>query len=162
MCASILIESDQSPVPGRELLVVIAAGGHRFPRRRGDRSTISLDVSGQYRNKPADAVKRPQLPKATPKGLTSSRTWAIGRNAPVTVLGTEKRAITLLAVLTGLRRDELIGLTAGDLTLDDDGVILVDDYGRAADGLGYRRLTADRAREPIARAQAVRGGRMTT
>jgi integrase/recombinase XerD len=70
---------------------------------------------------PADRVKRPQLPQATPKGLTPEQTRALLAHVPQTPTGRRDRAIVLTAVLTGLRREELIGLTASAIGLDDEG-----------------------------------------
>lgn len=70
---------------------------------------------------PVDAVKRPQLPQATPKGLTPAQTRNLLAAVPQTPAGQRDRAIILTTVLTGLRREEVIGLTAGALSLDDDG-----------------------------------------
>lgn len=70
---------------------------------------------------PADGVKRPQLPQATPKGLTPTQTRALLAVVPETLSGRRDRAIILTAVLTGLRREELIALTASAIGLDDDG-----------------------------------------
>lgn len=71
---------------------------------------------------PADRVKRPQLPQATPKGLTPEQTRELLAAMPETVSGRRDRAIVLTAVLTGLRREELIGLTAASIGLDDAGI----------------------------------------
>lgn len=74
---------------------------------------------GAVTRNPADDVRRPQLPTATPKGLTPAQTRELMAAIPVTLSGHRDRAIILMAVLTGLRREELIGLRAGDLSLDN-------------------------------------------
>jgi len=70
---------------------------------------------------PADNVKRPQLPQVTPKGLTTVQTRELLAVIPETVSGRRDRAIIFTAVLTGLRREELIGLTADALSTSDEG-----------------------------------------
>lgn len=70
---------------------------------------------------PVDNVKRPQLPQATSKGLTLGQTCDLLAAVPQTRAGQRDRASILTAVLTGLRRKELIRLTAGAVFLDDDG-----------------------------------------
>lgn len=90
---------------------------------------------------PADNVKRPQLPQATPKGLTPTQIRELLAGMSQSPSGRRDRAITLLAVLTGLRREELIGLTAGDLTRDEDGTPMY--TARTKGGkLRYRELPA--------------------
>lgn len=90
---------------------------------------------------PAHAVKRPRLPQPTPKGLTPAQTRALLATLPDTPAGRRDRAIILTAVLTGLRREELVGLTAGDLQPDDDGTPM---YSARTKGgrLRYRELPA--------------------
>ena len=76
---------------------------------------------GATTGNPADGVKRPQLPQVTPKGLTPAQTRQLLDQVPQTLTGQRDRAIILTAVLTGLRREELIALTASAIGLDDDG-----------------------------------------
>jgi site-specific recombinase XerD len=90
---------------------------------------------------PADGVKRPQLPAVTPKGLTTEQTRALLAAIPQSAAGRRDRAITLTAVLTGLRREELINLTASAIGLDDDGTPMY--TARTKGGkLRYRELPA--------------------
>jgi integrase/recombinase XerD len=90
---------------------------------------------------PADDVKRPQLPQVTPKGLTPAQTRELLAQAPQTIAGQRDRAIILTAVLTGLRREELIGLTASAIGVDDDGTPMY--TARTKGGkLRYRELPA--------------------
>jgi integrase/recombinase XerD len=70
---------------------------------------------------PADRVKRPRLPEPTPKGLAPAHVRALLAATPDNDTGARDRAIILTAVLTGLRREELIGLTKGAITFADDG-----------------------------------------
>lgn len=75
---------------------------------------------GAVAHNPADDVRRPQLPTATPRGLTPAQTRELMAATPATLTGHRDRAIILTAVLTGLRREELINLTVSDLSLDHD------------------------------------------
>jgi site-specific recombinase XerD len=96
---------------------------------------------GAVAGNPADAVKRPQLPQPAPKGLTPAQTRALLAALPDSRAGRRDRAIILTAVLTGLRREELVGLTAGALQLDDDGTPMY--TARTKGGkLRYRELPA--------------------
>lgn len=70
---------------------------------------------------PADDVKRPHLPQATPKGLTPAQLRALLDAIPDSRSGRRDRALILTAALTGLRRAELMALTAGSLTIEEDG-----------------------------------------
>ena len=90
---------------------------------------------------PADGVKRPQLPQGTPKGLTPEQIRALLAGTPNTISGRRDRAIILTAVLTGLRRTELIGLRASAIGLDDSGTPMY--TARTKGGkLRYRELPA--------------------
>jgi len=96
---------------------------------------------GAVAGNPADDVKRPQLPQVTPKGLTPAQTRALLATVPQTLTGRRDRAIILTAVLTGLRREELIGLTASAIGCDDDGTPMY--TARTKGGkLRYRELPA--------------------
>ncbi len=73
---------------------------------------------------PADRVKRPRLPEPAPKGLTPAQVRALLAATPDSATGARDRAIILTAVLTGLRREELVGLTKGGVIIADDGTPL--------------------------------------
>jgi len=75
---------------------------------------------------PADRVKRPRLPEPTPKGLAPAQVRALLDATPDNPTGARDRAIILTAVLTGLRRAELIALTKGGLAVADDGIPMYD------------------------------------
>ena len=64
---------------------------------------------------PADDVKRPRNPDPTPRGLTADELRALLEATPATPAGARDRAIILTAVLTGLRRAEVLALRACDL-----------------------------------------------
>lgn len=77
---------------------------------------------GYVQENPAtsDRVKRPALPTPEPNGLTPEQVNAlISAPAADTPDGLLIRAALLTFVLTGIRRAELLALTAADLTLDD-------------------------------------------
>jgi integrase/recombinase XerD len=75
---------------------------------------------GVITRNPADDVRRPQLAPPTPKGLTPAQIRDLIEATRDSAAGRRDRAIILLAVLTGLRREELLRLTAGSLNFDDD------------------------------------------
>lgn len=129
---------------GRDLEHATPADVHAFAyaplpdRRRGGRpgkapgpSSVNVRLAairslydfsrrvGAVTRNPADDVRRPQLPTAIPKGLTPVQAQELIAATPQTLTGQRDRAIILTAVLTGLRREELISLTAGDLSLDE-------------------------------------------
>jgi len=64
---------------------------------------------------PADDVKRPRNADPTPRGLTADELKTLLAQTPTTPAGARDRAIIVTAVLTGLRRTEVLGLKAGDL-----------------------------------------------
>lgn len=68
---------------------------------------------------PAEEVKRPRPLRPTPRGLTAAEAQRLLAAVPATVVGQRDRAIILTALLTGLRRAELLALCAGDLTEAD-------------------------------------------
>lgn len=71
---------------------------------------------------PCDALERPRTVPAPARGLAASDVRALLAVVPDTVRGQRDRAILLTLVLTGRRRAEVIGLKAGDITLEDDTV----------------------------------------
>jgi site-specific recombinase XerD len=71
---------------------------------------------------PCDAVERPRTIAAPARGLSADEIRRLLAVVPDTVAGRRDRAILLVLILTGRRRSEVIGLTAGDITLDENGV----------------------------------------
>lgn len=71
---------------------------------------------------PADDVKRPRNAEPTPRGLTADELRRLLAQTPPTPSGARDRALILTAVLTGLRRAEVLGLRAGDLERRGDVV----------------------------------------
>lgn len=66
----------------------------------------------------ADRVKRPTLPTPEPKGLDPDRINALLDATPPHSSGEPTRAAIHTLILTGLRRAELLALTAADVTVD--------------------------------------------
>ena len=64
---------------------------------------------------PCDALERPRIPQSVPRGLTAEEVRRLLRVIPDTPVGLRDRAIILTLVLTGRRRAEALGLTAGDI-----------------------------------------------
>jgi len=64
---------------------------------------------------PGDDVKRPRNSDPRPHGLEPAQIQALLAATPRTPAGARDRAAILTAVLTGLRRAEFLGLTAGDI-----------------------------------------------
>lgn len=64
---------------------------------------------------PADDVKRPKAQEPTPRGLDTDELQLLLAAVPKTPAGARDKALIITAVLTGLRRAELLALRAGDL-----------------------------------------------
>lgn len=64
---------------------------------------------------PADDVKRPRAQEPTPRGLSPEELQRLLSSIPETPAGARDTAIIVTAVLTGLRRAELLALRADDL-----------------------------------------------
>ena len=64
---------------------------------------------------PCDALERPRVPQSLPRGLTADEVRRLLHVIPATPVGLRDRAIILTFVLTGRRRAEVLGLTAGDI-----------------------------------------------
>ncbi len=71
---------------------------------------------GLVATNPTVDVKRPKARPPVPRGLEVDELQRLLGVIPDTVVGKRDRAIVLTAVFTGLRRQEIIGLRAGDLT----------------------------------------------
>jgi integrase/recombinase XerC len=67
---------------------------------------------------PCDAVERPRAVQSVARGYDADEVRRLLAVVPDTVAGRRDRAILLTLVLTGRRRSEVIGLTAGDLSLE--------------------------------------------
>jgi site-specific recombinase XerD len=71
---------------------------------------------------PADDVKRPKAQEPTPRGLNADELQRLLLAVPATPSGARDKALIITAVLTGLRRAELLALRAGDLEWRDGAV----------------------------------------
>ena len=69
---------------------------------------------------PVDDVRRPKQAAPTPKGLTADELRALLAAVPGSSSGHRDRAVIVTAVMTGLRRAEVLGLTRGGLDLRGD------------------------------------------
>jgi site-specific recombinase XerD len=77
-----------------------------------------LQRMGIVASNPAAEVRRPRLNPSVPRGLSASEVRRLLAALPKSPAGVRDRAIILAAVLTGLRRSELLNLRACDLTRD--------------------------------------------
>ena len=71
---------------------------------------------------PCDALERPRTVPSAARGYSADEVRRLLAVVPDTVRGRRDRAILLVLVLTGRRRAEVIGLTAGDLSLEGETV----------------------------------------
>jgi integrase len=69
-----------------------------------------------------DALERPRVQVATPRGLTADDIRRLIAVIPETPVGLRDRAIILTLTLTGRRRAEVLNMTVGDLTHEDGTV----------------------------------------
>src|ERR1035437_2305069 len=78
---------------------------------------MGLVVSNPY-----DAVKSPRSAESVARGYSADEVRRLLAVVPDTDRGRRDRAILLLLVLTGRRRAEVIGLRAGDRSLEGEPV----------------------------------------
>lgn len=69
---------------------------------------------------PCDPVERPRTQPAPARGYSAEEVRRLLAVVPDTVAGRRDRAILLTLILTGRRRAEVIGLRAGDITVEGD------------------------------------------
>lgn len=69
---------------------------------------------------PCDALERPRAVQAIARGLGADEVRRLLAVVPDTVAGRRDRALLLTFVLTGRRRAEVIGLTAGDISVESE------------------------------------------
>ncbi len=79
------------------------------------RFLIRMDI---VHSNPCDKLQRPQVSPSPPRGLSAEQVQKLLAIIPNTPVGLRDRAIILTLVLTGRRRAEVLGMKAGDLTLD--------------------------------------------
>jgi integrase/recombinase XerC len=69
---------------------------------------------------PCDALERPRATQAVARGMSADEIRRLLALVPDTVAGRRDRALVLFFVLTGRRRAEVIGLTAGDISIEGE------------------------------------------
>ncbi|MGD0249055.1 MAG: tyrosine-type recombinase/integrase [Candidatus Limnocylindrales bacterium] len=69
---------------------------------------------------PCDAIERPRAIQSVARGYSADEVRQLLAVVPDSVAGRRDRAILLTLVLTGRRRAEVIGLRAGDLSLESE------------------------------------------
>jgi integrase/recombinase XerC len=69
---------------------------------------------------PCDALERPKTVPSVARGLTAEQIRQLLSVVPDSVAGRRDRALLLTFILTGRRRSEVIGLTAGDISIEGD------------------------------------------
>jgi integrase/recombinase XerC len=69
---------------------------------------------------PCDALERPRTVQSVARGLNAGEVRRLLAVVPDTVAGRRDRALLLTFILTGRRRAEVIGLTAGDISLEGE------------------------------------------
>lgn len=78
---------------------------------------------GALPSNPAAQVRRPKQRRAIPRGLSTVDLRRLLRAIGDSPAGIRDRAIIVTALLTGLRRSELLGMRAGDLVAGDMGLL---------------------------------------
>ena len=69
---------------------------------------------------PCDALERPRTVQSVARGLSAEEVRRLLAVVPDSVAGRRDRALLLVFVLTGRRRAEVIGLTAGDISIEGE------------------------------------------
>jgi integrase/recombinase XerC len=69
---------------------------------------------------PCDAVERPRTVQAPARGYSADEVRRLLAVVPDTVRGRRDRAILLVLILTGRRRAEVLGLRAGDISVEGE------------------------------------------
>ena len=81
------------------------------------RFLIRMNVAA---SNPCDALERPRTIQSVARGLGADEVRRLLAVVPDTVAGRRDRALLLFFILTGRRRSEVIGLTAGDISIDGE------------------------------------------
>ena len=116
------------PSPSTTIVRLAALRGlYDFARRQGFYD----------RPNPADSVARPQLRPPVPKGLSRDEMRALLDAIPRTPAGYRDRAVIVLMLLTGLRREEALALRAGDIARDEAEAVIT--YTVRVKGGAHRR-----------------------
>ncbi|MCX5998036.1 MAG: tyrosine-type recombinase/integrase [Chloroflexi bacterium] len=69
---------------------------------------------------PCDKLERPRMSPGPPRGMSGDQVQQLLAVMPDTPVGLRDRAIILTLVLTGRRQAEVLGMKAGDLSVDGD------------------------------------------
>ena len=77
---------------------------------------------GLLTSNPCDRVERPRQTPSPARGYSADEVRRLLAVVPDTVEGRRDRAILLVFILTGRRRAEVMGLKAGDVTIEDSAV----------------------------------------
>ncbi len=67
---------------------------------------------------PCDALERPRVVAGSPRGLSAEQIRRLLDVIPATPVGMRDRAIILTLTLTGRRRGEVLGMTAGSISIE--------------------------------------------
>lgn len=67
---------------------------------------------------PCDALERPRVVQGSPRGLTGEQIQKLLSVIPETPVGLRDRAIILTLTFTGRRRAEVLGMTAGSISVE--------------------------------------------
>jgi integrase/recombinase XerC len=89
---------------------------------------------------PCDAVERPRATQSVARGYSADEVRRLLAVVPDSVAGRRDRALLLTFILTGRRRTEVIGLTAGDISVEGETVFYA-----------YRGKGGKRGRRELAR-----------
>jgi len=108
---------------------------------------------------PCDALERPRTVQAVARGLNADEVRRLLAVVPDTVAGRRDRALLLVFVLTGRRRTEVIGLSAGDISVEGETAFYA--Y-RGKGGKRGRRELPRPAYEAISRTLADAGKDLAT
>jgi integrase/recombinase XerC len=71
---------------------------------------------------PCDLVERPKASPSPARGYSADEVKRLLAVIPDSVIGRRDRAILLVFILTGRRRSEVMGMTAGDIEIEDGTV----------------------------------------
>jgi len=77
---------------------------------------------GLVQSNPCDLVERPNASPSPARGLSADEVKRLLEVVPDTIRGRRDRAILLVFILTGRRRCEVMGMTAGDIEIEDSTV----------------------------------------
>lgn len=81
------------------------------------RFLIRMDI---VQSNPCDKLQRPQVSPSLARGLSADQVHQLLAVVPDSPVGLRDRAIILMLVLTGRRRTEVLGMKAGDLSIEGD------------------------------------------